>query len=306
MKRLEDFFEKAQSCEKETRKIGFETESLFVSKSNGKVISLKTSQLIMKKLVNDFGHKVEEEKNGFVTKVIKNGFSIFYELGWNNFELITPPFEVREVNNLFFSYNKVLEELRLAGESSGAELLSKSWDKEVSNTLVMPDKRDEVWLKLDGPVLFSLGHIACIHLNIELVSINEGMNWIKKLNAYYNQEGWPFGDNLSIWQKYIANSFAKYEKDRYGQTPSNFLDYCKKLSEYKVVMNCSKGDLSIIDFPLPFVQTKEVDLNLFLRSVWWWSRLRVREGRLVLEIRDIPRSLGVEKSFSLMSSLLSF
>ncbi len=39
----------------------------------------------------------------------------------------------------------------------------------------------------------------------------------------------------------------------------------------------------------PFAQTPDADMELFLRSIWWYSRLRVRGGTLVLEVRFIPR-----------------
>ena len=40
---------------------------------------------------------------------------------------------------------------------------------------------------------------------------------------------------------------------------------------------------------VPFIETENPDIELYLRSVWWYSRLRKRNDLLVLEIRNIPR-----------------
>lgn len=304
MKRLKKYFENANVCRPNERKADIETESLFVDIKSEKPISLDQSRNIMENLTNT-GYGVSEKKNGQIAKVEKNGVIIFYELGWNNFEIITPPVSLKQIDALIDINNKALEDLRLSGRFAGAKMLNSSWDGSLSNTLAIPDKRDEIWLDLDGPSLYGLGHIASIHYSIDLISIEEGMGWIKILNGYFKKTGWPPKDNFSIWKNYINGSYAKYEKNRYGQPPDNFEIYCKRLASYKVVMNRSGGALSIANPPLPFSKTKDIDIDLFLRSVWWWSRLRVRSGNLALEIRDIPRPLGTEASFWTIQNLLA-
>lgn len=307
MERIKRHFENAMVCQPDTRMAGIETESLFVNAADGQTISLEKSQKIMKKLV-EFGYSIEEEKNSLITKVKKEGIFVSYDLGWNNFEIITPPILVSKINVLFTIHDKALKELRLAGKHSGARMLELSHDNSLSDTLIIPDKRDEIWLELDGPALYGVGHISCIHYNIDLTSIEEGMEWIKKMMAFYQQDRqvpWPAKANKHIWEEYISNSFAQYEKDRYGPSPADFESYCNKLAGYKVVMNKVNDNLSIADPVLSFAKTKEADIDLFLRSVWWWARLRVRGGNLVLEIRDIPRSLEASKSFWIIQSVLS-
>ncbi len=70
-------------------------------------------------------------------------------------------------------------------------------------------------------------------------------------------------------------------------------------------MNKLNDSLNIANPAMSFAKTKDVDIDLFLRSVWWWFRLRVRGENLVLEIRDVPRSLGVEASFWIIQKILS-
>ena len=79
--------------------------------------------------------------------------------------------------------------------------------------MIIPDKRDRVWLDLDGPALFYLGHIAAIHINIDLVSIEEGEKWINKLNLFYEEAKWPAKENLLFWKKYIDESRVGYDFD---------------------------------------------------------------------------------------------
>jgi hypothetical protein len=130
------------------------------------------------------------------------------------------------------------------------------------------------------------------------------MDWIKKLTGLYERKNWPFVHNFQIWQEYIANSTAKYEKSRYALPPKTFEQYLKQLSELKVVMRQYNGTMQIAADPQPFSASSQVNIELFLRSVWWYFRLRVRNRKLVLEIRDIPRWLGIEKSWQIIKQTL--
>ncbi len=187
MERLKRYFEDAKVCQPKTRMVGIETESLFVNATDNQTISLEKSQRIMKRLI-DFGYSIMEEKNGLITKVGEDEISVFYDLGWNNFEIVTHPIPIERIDILFKIHNRALEDLRSAGKCSDARMLESSHDYSLSNTLIVPDKRDEIWLKLDGPALYGLGHISCIHFNINLVSVDEGMKWIRQLNAHYQQD----------------------------------------------------------------------------------------------------------------------
>jgi len=305
MKRIKDYFVNARTCQKYPRHIGTEIETLIISIKDDQPISQKISKKIMRRLVDEHGYTINEEENGLITKIGKNGYELFYELGWNNFEIISPAYPIENVDAMFSRNDKRLQELESVCQYFGAKIIDTSWDNDLSNTLIMPDKRDEIWLKLDGQSLYGLGHIASIHLNIDLASIDEGMEWIEKLNRYFKQVQWPPEKNRTIWEAYLKYSFANYEEDRYAQPPETFVEYCQKLSEYKVVMNRVNGELEIARPAQTFAETENVDLNLFLRSIWWWSRLRVRNGKLVLEIRDIPRTLGDKKAYSIVKEILS-
>lgn len=306
MERLAAYFQGAKVCGRD-RKLGIETETLFVD-AQYQPISYLISQGMMQYLRDILGWHMAAQKNGVIVRLEKTGFAISYELGWNNFELTTPAYDLAE--DVFREHDQMLKELYWAGERYAAQPLvgsaQGSWDHHFSDTLMIPDQRDKIWLKLDGEALFGLGHIAAVHFNLDLKSISEGMAWIRKLNYFFVEVGWPPLHNLSVWQKYIKESLASYNEHRYGPAPDDFEEYCHILSSFAVVMERQGGDLQIANPPLPFCRRQNPDIDLFLRSVWWYPRLRVRSGNLVLEIRDVPRGIEPKESFRLIREILAF
>jgi hypothetical protein len=304
MRRIVEYFRTAKTIPSNERMMGIETESLLVDNLNCKPISLHVSEEIFSDLVENFGWSVCQIKCGKVVKIAKNGLELFYELGWNNFELVTPIFRISD-EEIFSANEKHLSEINSSARKFGMLLTNMTWDNHVSNTLVIPDKRDEIWLKLDGNALFGLGHIASVHFNIDLVSIDEGMEFISQLLQLYQSNGWPAAANREIWEGYLKESKAKYQDGRYGPPPTNFDEYCSKLASYNVVMNVIDGELEIAKPSVPFSACTDPNMDMFLRSVWWWMRLRVRGGKLVLEIRDVPRAIPPRESFGIIRNALN-
>ena len=304
MNRIEGYFQKAEVSEGGTKRmVGVETETLLIDKSTLQPISMEISQMIMRDLTLFGGWKVHEEKDGKIVCVERESSLIFYELGWNNFELVSPAYQI-DNSNFMSEHENHLAQLGFTAQKFDAIATEKSWDKSLGNTLMLPDKRDKVWIDLDGEALFGLGHIASIHFSVDLTSIEEGESWIAKINELFAKNSWPPKENFTIWQDYIKNSLARYEYGRYGHAPKDFSEYCKKMSEYKVVMNTNGSGPYRIANPVPFYSTSDVDINLFVRSVWWWTRYRVRGNKLVLEIRDIPRTLGPKTSWELIRDVI--
>jgi len=316
MQRLRDYFLGAQTCTPATRRFGLESENLFGARHHhdGRIyrpISIGQSQQIMRWMAAIPGWSVAEQKGNLVTKVEGLGFTIVYELGHSNLEVITPTVPVSRSDALIGPLTMVHNMMAKAAcpTSEHAVMLAMPYDRwENIDTLVMPDKRDEIWKQLDGPVLTVLGHIASLHINIDLTSIEEGMAWIAQINRIRNEQGWPDADVERIWQRYLLESRAGYEPDRYGPAPETFADYIERLSQLKVVMNTAPDGLQIADPQRPFAACEHVDIEMFLRSVWWGARLRVRDGKLVLEIRDIPRrgDEHIHDDFELLRSELGF
>lgn len=308
MKRFMNYFETASVCNPKERMLGIEIESLFVNSTTKNPITLEVSQKIWKKLVENHGWRVTETKNGMLVKLSKDDYQLVYELGWNNFELNTPAFCITDKTELFRSVANILQSFKEAANNFDAEILFSGYDQSISSTLILPDERDKIWIELDGEEALSiLGHIACVHYNLDLSSVDEGFEFMELLKPMYQEKNWFENGNAWAWKKYIKKSKAEYAADRYGIPPMNNLEqYCSSLAGFNVVMNKRKdnGRLFIPETNIPAGETSKFDMELFLRSVWWVYRLRVRDGKLVLEIRDVPRGLPFEKSWAMISKTL--
>ncbi|MFC1787886.1 hypothetical protein ACFLZY_01560 [Patescibacteria group bacterium] len=310
MKRLFDFFHNAKGCHPNKRRVGLEIETLFIDK-NGLPISFPLSQAIFVSLAKTGDWKIAKEKNGVITHLVNPGsdFELFYELGWNNFELTTPTWLIEEI-----AWGEILanlDQLYSTAETLGAyPVFSFTDDCLLHDTLALPDKRDHIWAELDGrQALRVLGHIATVHFNLDLVSLDQGMDYIRQINGYYSRaKSDPTShQHDEIWMSYIRNSKAQYETDRYGFAPDySSYHYFRRLSELKVVMTCQNNKLKLCRLARPFSQTEAVNLDLFLRSVWWHSRLRVRGGTLVLELRNNLRGADemIEEEWTKIKQIL--
>jgi len=84
------------------------------------------------------------------------------------------------------------------------------------------------------------------------------------------------------WEQYVHTAKAGYRPDRFGG-PREFddiEDYCRKLALHDVIV----GDKLV-----PFGTVPNVDIPLYLRSIWWYFRLRRFGENLCIEIRPLPR-----------------
>lgn len=311
------------------RQIGFEIERLFADTATGKPITRDQSQLMHLTLASALRpglspqgiHLVlEEVRNGTIvkSKITGNehhaGGILFFELGWNNWEFSTETWDLdpqslgRTHRGPVPCLTTTLNTLRVISDTLlhiGVVDLEKPFDGFADcDTLIMPDQRDEIWLELDGDVLRVLGHIASVHINIDVFSLKEAFEFITRLNRLNECMNWPPPEVCGIWDQYIRESRAGYEPGRYGPSPETWKEYIDQISQYKLVMlkmKLESGSHLMIARP-PLTKTmfqplhdyraqslSEEELDLFTRSVWWWNRLRVRNNKLVLEIRAIPR-----------------
>jgi hypothetical protein len=255
---------------------------------------------MMKTLVRQHDWQIKTMKGGCIAELAKREsdahsleWLLCYDLGWNLFELITPTDRVGNRTLFDETCFHLQNELYTAAKEENAEPVIGCADESDENTLMLPDDRDQVWLELDGPALQHIGHIASVHYNIDLVNVAEGMAWMERLNSIYRASGWPPTQVRSRWSKYLNGSQARYESTRYGPPPTRFDDYLELLCAHKVVMQriSDDGSLTMVPAPQPLAvgRPEGFEEEMFLRSVWWWSRLRVRGRQLVLEIRGTPR-----------------
>ena len=152
------------------------------------------------------------------------------------------------------------------------------------NYLALPDDRDATWLELDGKAALSpLARISAVQftLDIDLDSairvLNRFLGSRELLLATYPQD--------DIWREYVRSSAAGYREDRYGG-PSQFGSlehYCSELASHSVVHGPA-----LVPFDQALIWSNE-DISLFIRSIWWYFRLRRYGWNLCVEVRPLAR-----------------
>jgi len=271
------------------RKIGMEVETSFVYE-NGKPVSVETSQAIFRSLVgpdiktvgwNMFGWhwEVVQNKGGLITELQSlGGDRILYELGKQNIEVATRPDKPQHV---LFRTCGILGQIYRVAEQHEAFPHYQPILKTEEDLLMVPDDRDATWIQLDGrAALKPLATISAVQFTID-VSLEAAIPVLNRLGG--NIQG--FLDDYPqdrVWRAYIRDSLANYHADRYGGPLffESISDYCKKLALHDVVQ---KGKL------VPYVKCEAVDIPLYLRSIWWYFRLKRYGSSLCIEVRPLPR-----------------
>lgn len=278
MMRLVEFFSKdAVPCEL-GESIGMEVETQFLDAS-GEPIIVETSQRIIKELVSGYGWGVAKTKGSLTTEVVSpDGDRVLYELGRHNIELSTIPLP----QNQLIAYAR--ERLRLlydvAAQHGAMPMFEPVFETDQS-LLVIPDERDAIWLELDGKeALKLLARCSAVQFTVD-VAPTEAIRYINLLGASIDRflSDYP---QEQLWRRYIAGSRADYDPLRYGG-PLNFLDlndYCLQLTRHKVVAGPRL---------VPFLEVQNLDISLFLRSIWWYFRLKRYGRKLCIEVRPLAR-----------------
>jgi hypothetical protein len=150
--------------------------------------------------------------------------------------------------------------------------------------LYVQEDRDALWVQLDGrSALEHLCRCSAIQFTVD-VNPNDAIPILNALNASC-RIGAGYAANDRLWQRYMAESNAHYLPLRYGG-PTNFsslADYAQKLALHNVVMHQGKPvRLAPQDVP-------DLNVDLYLRSIWWHYRLRRYGNSLCIELRPFPR-----------------
>lgn len=262
--------------------VGMEVETSFVD-SKGVPITLETSQAIFMGLTKS-GWQVVQQKGSLVVEIKDPvGNRVLYELGRQNIELSTRP---STSSKIVRECHTTLENIYSVAEHVGAYPRFEPILDTDEDLLVVPDERDATWIKLDGlDALIPLARISAVQFTIEVPFQRaiEGINnlglRLGKFLADYPQD--------HVWRRYIRESNAGYESSRYGG-PTVFADidsYCSILGTYRVV---TKEGLK------KFSETSGVDMSVFIRSIWWYFRLRRYGDQLCIEVRPLARRADTE------------
>ncbi|MBA2747454.1 MAG: hypothetical protein H0U45_01655 [Tatlockia sp.] len=305
---LRNYFEEAETSTYANRKFGLEIETLVVHEITKEIISRDTSQNILLSLIEDFKWELKGKFRETYGEIKKDGFILKYDVGWNLFELVTPVELVSRCEVLFDRTMIRLQEFYRAADKLEAAPLFTYTDGDESHALIESTEMDALYLELNSAAINYLGHIAAIHYNIDLTSIEEGIRAIQIINSYYKEKNYPLPESLYYWNKFMTLSRANYESERFGAPPEDFEDYIKKLASLRVYMNSNGGGLYLQKPPQMIDENMNVDLDVFVTYVWWWTRFRVRNNKLVLEIRNIPRQTDsdIASAFGVLCDRLDF
>lgn len=258
--------------------VGTEVETFFVC-DGGSAISLEQSQGIMRSLLTK-GWELSAQKGDMLTELKKGSSKVLYELGYPNIELAVAPYEP---DRLIERTRDLLDDIYRSAETVGAHPMFAPMFGG-GDYLAVPDERDATWLQLDGKQALSpLAKISAVQftLNVTLERAIETLNRLLRCRndflAAYPQD--------AVWREYIRASKAGYLPDRYGgpDTFESIEDYCSELARHDVVV----GNALV-----PFAKAELAgndSISLFIRSVWWYFRLRRYAHNLCIEVRPLPR-----------------
>lgn len=257
--------------------IGAEIETQFVDK-NGQAVQTQTSQQMLGWLAEN-EWKVDCRKGNLITTLVDyDGNKIFYELGRHNMEVSTIASTQTRVLGVV---RKCLAQLYEAANRFGAEpyfapILSGNED-----LLVIPDERDAIWLELDGrDALAPLARTSSVQFTISIAP-QEAVEVLNKFGERLASFLADFPQD-AVWKKYIMESSAKYLSNRYGGPLvfDSLSDYCRSLARHDVVRGARL---------VPYQDITDLDVPLYLRSIWWHFRLKRYGNALCIEVRPMAR-----------------
>lgn len=278
MRKLVDYFSSGITS-RTLRTTGMEIETQFVDEG-GRAIQPQITQNMLDFLIRN-GWDVCGRRNGLVTIVTdKRGNKIFweFEMGRHHLEIATAvstPTRVLELageclTRLYDAANEFGAIPHFAPILDGAEDL-----------LITSDGQDNAWIGLDGRgVLAPLARTSSVHFTIS-VAAQEAVAILNRFGEHTSSFLSDYPQD-AMWRRYIADSSAKYRPDRYGGPLlfESLNDYCQKLVRHDVVQGTRL---------VPYADVNGLDIPSYVRSIWWYFRLRRYGNDLCVEVRPVAR-----------------
>ena len=257
--------------------IGAEIETQFLDK-DGRAITTQTSQQMLSHLAEN-GWKIVCRKGNLATVLVdQSNNKIFYELGRHNIEISTVASTPTHVLNVT---RKCLAQLYDAAYKVGAEPYFAPILHGNEDLLIIPDERDAIWLELDGRnALAPLGRTSSVQFTIS-VAPQEAIGILNRFGEQIDSFLVDFPQD-AVWKRYIMDSSAGYLSNRYGGPLifESLDDYCRALARHDVVQGTCL---------VPFSNVCDLDISLYLRSIWWHFRLKRYGNALCSEVRPMAR-----------------
>lgn len=276
MERLIRYFSGANGA-RTLQNIGAEVETQFLDQ-RGEPVTLDVSRQILGSMIGA-GWQVGAFQDGYPSVLVDDkGNRLLHELGRHNIELASAPFAPDEV---LHETRACLEQLYKAARKAGAEPFFEPVLAGEEDLIALTDARDTEWRRLDGPeALALLARISSVQFTIS-VSQEDAVPVLNRLGARVAEFLADFPQD-KVWQQYMAMSHAGYRSDRYGGPLeyASIEDYVTKLVRQDVVID---GKL------VPVGQVQDLEIPLYLRSVWQHFRLRRYGDVLCIEVRPLAR-----------------
>ncbi len=280
MERLLRYFTEGVENQEIGASIGTEVETSFVDRMD-RPISVERSQKLFKLLIARHRWQIRQRKGELITELHRDGNKILYELGRQNIELATIPLSAKDGMGIITHAKSMLEGIYDVGEEVGAYPYFQPILPTDEKLLIVPDERDAIWVELDGrPALELLARISAVQFTVA-VPPQEAIRCLNRLGKYIGFFLKDYPQELQ-WRRYVKESRADYHPLRYGGPLffSDLTDYCRKLLEHDVVTGSRL---------VPHEEAGDFYIPLFLRSIWWYFRLKRYGNTLCIEIRPLAR-----------------
>lgn len=284
MQRLVDYFTKG-IVSHTWQTVGTEIETQFVDEK-GQAISTQISQQMFHYLAEN-GWQIDYHYGDLITGLVDaEGNKLCYELGRHNIELATAATKPADVID---NARECLNQLYQAAYWFHAKPYFAPILPGDEDLLIVPDERDTTWLLLDGrKALAPLARTSAVQFTFS-VAPEDAIRILNKLQRRVDSfiDDYP---QEAIWRKYLNDSWAGYFYTRYGAAGpfKSMASYCEELTEHGVIQKRQRGGVEGAHL-VPFSEATGLDIPLYLRSIWWYFRLKRYSNFLCIEVRPLAR-----------------
>ena len=258
---------------------GVEIET-FIMKRSGVPADADDCQAVFKQLER-LGWTLRYEDGWIHSAQFDDGSVFLLEQGYHCIELAS---SVTNADSLIWSTKMHLGYLYQALEACELMAMQQPVIEWEGNLLAPEDTRSAMWLELDG---VESGNIPPRTASVQFTFAVRPELSIVRLNQLNARRGDFLRDYLqdALWHEHMATSHAGYRHDRYGG-PGYFCDlehYIQSLADHDAI-DCN----ALIPYAEADLSTNE-QAHYFIKSIWWYFRLKRYGDVLCIEVRPLPR-----------------
>ena len=261
-------------------RVGVEVETIFTER-DGSPLSAQSASAFFERAAGMRGWSIESTYRASGQELIDSvrdpyGSIISKEIGWCNIEVASPPLRRADaVDSVRASLDVLYSTL---GYPRHTDPILRS---AVSLLPSEPSDREAEFLRLDGrDVTNMMAGTSSVQFTVD-VDPKDAAACLSRLGGELPQFLQDYPQD-ALWRRYVRESRAGYRADRYGGPLlfGSLEEYCAKMAEHRAI---SGGRL---------VEEKaagEINLHQFIKSIWWYFRLKRYGDALCIEIRPQAR-----------------